>query len=181
VLSPETNSFCLRHRRIEGFANPGWISQNLRRLDTSNGCQDHTALPSAAIAFVGARPSLTGIKPALRKPLARPRCRGHRSPHPTSVTIAIRPSCERGMADVVGLIWGKREAEYFSREGWTRCRARRKVICPSGSHTGDHTDCRWGNGPRSVLQASRACYGAIDGALRAACLEDGRSSLTLMV
>jgi hypothetical protein len=40
---------------------------------------------------------------------------------------------------------------------------------------------RWGNGPRSALQASRACYGAIDGALRAACLEGGRSSLTLMV
>ena len=40
---------------------------------------------------------------------------------------------------------------------------------------------RWGNGPRSALQASRACYGAIGGALRAACLEGGRSSLTLMV
>jgi hypothetical protein len=40
---------------------------------------------------------------------------------------------------------------------------------------------RWGNGPRSALQASRACYGAIDGALRAACLKGGRSSLTLMV
>src|SRR5664279_4130869 len=33
-------------------------------------------------------------------------------------------------------------------------------------------------GPGSALQASRACYGAVDGALRAACLEGGRSSLT---
>ena len=118
VLSPETNSSCLRRRRIEGLAKPGWVSQNLRRLDTSNGCQNHTALPSASTPFVGARPSLMS-KLTLRKLLARPACRGHRSPHPTSVTIAIRPSCGRGMAGVVGVIWGEREAEYFSREGWT--------------------------------------------------------------
>ena len=43
----------------------------------------------------------------------------HRIPHPTSVTIAIRPSCGRGMAGVVGVIWGEREAEYFYVEGWT--------------------------------------------------------------
>jgi hypothetical protein len=91
VLSPETNSFCLRRRRIEGFSKPGWISQNLRRLDASNGRQNHTALPSAITPFVGARPSLMS-KLTLRKLLARPACRGHRSPHPTSVTIAIRPS-----------------------------------------------------------------------------------------
>ena len=27
ALSPETNSFCLRHRRIDGFAKPGWASR----------------------------------------------------------------------------------------------------------------------------------------------------------
>jgi hypothetical protein len=27
---------------------PGWARKNLRQLDTSNGCQDHTALPYAA-------------------------------------------------------------------------------------------------------------------------------------
>jgi hypothetical protein len=48
ALSPATNSSCHRRRRIEGFARPGWANQNLRRLDTSNGCQDHTVLPSAA-------------------------------------------------------------------------------------------------------------------------------------
>jgi hypothetical protein len=30
------------------LAPPGWAIANLRRLDTSNGCQDHTVLPSAA-------------------------------------------------------------------------------------------------------------------------------------
>ena len=103
---------------LKVLAKPGWISQNLRRLDASNGRQNHTALPSAITPFVGARPSLMS-KLTLRRLVARPACRGHRSPHPTSVTIAIRPSCGRGMAGVVGVIWGEREAEYFSREGWT--------------------------------------------------------------
>ncbi len=76
---------------LKALAKPGWISQNLRRLDASNGRQNHTALPSAITPFVGARPSLMS-KLTLRKLLARPACRGHRSPHPTSVTIAIRPS-----------------------------------------------------------------------------------------
>ena len=117
-LSPETNSFCLRRRRIEGFGETRLGSQNLRRLDASNGRQNHTALPSAITPFVGARPSLMS-KLTLRRLVARPACRGHRSPHPTSVTIAIRPSCGRGMAGVVRVIWGEREAEYFSQPGWT--------------------------------------------------------------
>ena len=48
ALSPETNSSCLRHRRIDGFANPVGLRENLRRFDTSHGCQDHTVLPYAA-------------------------------------------------------------------------------------------------------------------------------------
>src|ERR1700682_5922546 len=52
ALSPATNSSCHRRRRIDGFAEPGWADQNLRRLDTSNGCQDHTVLPYASAPFV---------------------------------------------------------------------------------------------------------------------------------
>src|SRR5882724_6321264 len=48
ALFPATNSSCHRHRRIKVLRKPGWACKNLRRLDTSNGCQDHTALPSAA-------------------------------------------------------------------------------------------------------------------------------------
>jgi hypothetical protein len=47
VLSPATNSSCHRRRRINGSSKPGRASQNLRQLDTSNGCQDHTVLPYA--------------------------------------------------------------------------------------------------------------------------------------
>ncbi|MEH2524808.1 hypothetical protein V1288_002717 [Bradyrhizobium sp. AZCC 2176] len=100
---------------------------------TTRLCRPRTSRSSAR------GPRSQAKSPPCENLLARPRCRGHRSPHPTSVTIAIRPSCGRGMAGVVGVIWGKREAEYFSREGWTRLRARRKVICPSGSHRRRHT------------------------------------------
>jgi len=76
VLSPATNSSCHRRRRIEDSRRPGWAFQNLRRLDTSNGCQDHTVLPSAASPFVWraafahgqARPAKTLARPALPRP-----------------------------------------------------------------------------------------------------------------
>ena len=48
VISSATNSSCHRHRRIEILGLPGWANQNLRRFDTSNGCQNHTLLPSAS-------------------------------------------------------------------------------------------------------------------------------------
>src|SRR5690242_4233498 len=73
VLSLETNSSCLHRRRIEGSSKPGWVSQSLRRLDTSHGCQNHTALPSATAPFVGARPSLTGVEARPAKTCLRAR------------------------------------------------------------------------------------------------------------
>jgi hypothetical protein len=55
--------------------------------------------------------------------------RVHRIPRPTSVTIAKRPSCGRGIAIVVEVIWVKSEPEYFCEKGWTG----QSVICPSGA------------------------------------------------
>src|ERR1700733_13089349 len=51
-------------------------------LTPASGCQDHTASPSA------------------RNVIRLLTCRVHRIPHPTSVTIAIRPSCGTGCADI---------------------------------------------------------------------------------
>src|SRR4029077_4515264 len=52
ALSPATNSSCHRRRRIIGSSQTQLGYENLRRLDTSNGCQDHTVLPYAATSFV---------------------------------------------------------------------------------------------------------------------------------
>jgi hypothetical protein len=111
-LSLETNSFCLHRRRIEDPAKPGWARNISAGLTPATGARTTRLCRPLFTPFVGARSSLMS-KLTLRRRVARPACRGHRSPHPTSVTIAIRPSCGRGMAGVVGVIWGKREAEYF--------------------------------------------------------------------
>jgi hypothetical protein len=119
ALSPETNSFCLRRRRIEDLAKPGWVRNISAGLTPATGarttrlCRPRSAPSSAR----GLRSQ--ALSPPCENVLRARHCRGHRSPHPTSVTIAIRPSCGRGMAGVVGLIWVEREAEYFSRQGWT--------------------------------------------------------------
>ena len=43
----------------------------------------------------------------------------HRIPHPTSVTIAIRPSCRGGTVRTLRLILVSEKAKYFLRGGWT--------------------------------------------------------------
>src|SRR3954452_25553420 len=53
----------------------------LRQLDTSNGCQDHTALPSAATSFVSSpfdRSQVSSTRPAITSRARR--CRVHRIP-----------------------------------------------------------------------------------------------------
>jgi len=69
VLSPVTGLFC--HRRSQ---------DNPATLTPASGRQDHTTSPSASSAFVSHAISV------------------HRIPLPTSVTIAIRPSCGGGTA-----------------------------------------------------------------------------------
>ena len=91
VLSLETNSFCLHRRRIEDPAKPGWARNISAGLTPATGARTTRLCRPQQSPFVGARPSLMS-KLTLRRPVARPACRGHRSPHPTSVTIAIRPS-----------------------------------------------------------------------------------------
>ena len=111
-------------------------STNLHQLDTSHGCQNHTLLPSAASSTKTLRPahvlpteipakafkrrssarrSIAHGNPPCDPSRAR-RCRVHRIPHPTSVTIAIRPSWRGGMRGVVRVIWVIR-SEIFSRRG----------------------------------------------------------------
>jgi hypothetical protein len=91
VLFPATNSSCHRRQRIDGFARPGWAHKDLRRLDTSNGCQNHTVLPYALAPFV-LRAVVRSRKTALQTNLRADAATSTTS-HPAFVTIAIRPSC----------------------------------------------------------------------------------------
>src|SRR2546423_14430671 len=79
VLSPATNSSCHRHRRIKACLGPVGPTC-LHQLDTSNGCQDHTALPSAATSFVSTPQIAHKVQLALRLPMRARGCRVPRIP-----------------------------------------------------------------------------------------------------
>ncbi len=159
----------------------------LRGLNTSNGCQDHTVLPYAISAVRLARyEPLTNI--ALRSHSRARRCRVHRIPRPTSVTIAIRPSCGHGIARVVRLIWVSEKAKYFLQQGWTQFCKRYptgKSVMHSPppharrSHRITHSACVWHAGKcnfsrriwltqiKTNLLGPRQCLSLGDGSSRA--------------
>ena len=74
----------------------------LHRLDTSNGCQDHTASPYAATSFVCAPFDRSRVwlnpKPALQF-TCTPNAAASTASNPASVTIAIRPLCPESLAE----------------------------------------------------------------------------------
>ena len=132
ALFPATNSSCHRHRRISGFARPGWADENLRRFDTSNGCQDHTVLPSASrprqvlrrivhphrsfreagkqrrsSARIGRS---RNIRPAITH---APDTAASTASHPNVCDDGQRPSLRDETAAFIALIWGWRERECF--------------------------------------------------------------------
>jgi hypothetical protein len=115
ALSPETNSSCLRHRRIDGFANPVGLAKTSADLTPATGART----TRFSIVRLPRRRSLTGQSPPCNPYQRSGRCRVHRIPCPTSVTIAIRPSWRAGNGRVVGLIWVEREEVYFRGEDWT--------------------------------------------------------------
>ena len=121
----------------------------LRGRDTSHGCQNHTTWPYAArstpkvstglvpsrrsltqgaLASVVGVPSLRSRSPKGARPattFARPMLPRPPHPAPRLVTIAKRPSVRDGIPEVVWVIWGKREADYFCGRLFfdLRCRA----------------------------------------------------------
>jgi hypothetical protein len=118
ALSPETNSSCLRHCRLDGWSIRLDRIRH-RQLDTSNGCQDHTVLPYAAslskifdqqraadkrfrrrrLSVVRLRAMLTHGKPPCEHPsrltLPRPS-----QPAPTFVTMANAPLLGTGWREL---------------------------------------------------------------------------------
>jgi hypothetical protein len=110
ALSPVCRLGSHRRRRTLGVSGRSGPTSPIRQLDPSVG---------------GPGPHDFAVRPAV----ARLATQGvHRIPHPTSVTIAKRPSCERGTARTMSLIWPSDKAKSFSKEGLTGFRK----ISPSG-------------------------------------------------
>ena len=118
VISPATNSSCHRRQRIESASRPVG-----RKLPPRTWHQQRVSGPHgftvrfSAVRLSRRRRSRGSSRPA--KALRARRCRVHRIPCPTSVTIAIRPSSRAGTAKVLALICPTTKAEYFRARGWT--------------------------------------------------------------
>jgi len=100
ALSPVTGLVC--HRRLWSL---------LHKLDASVGASGPHGF---AVRFSAVR---------------QRHIRVHRIPHPTSVTIAIRPSLWVRDGEHMQVIWVRRKTEYFCKGDWTG----KSVICPSGA------------------------------------------------
>src|SRR6476469_9639495 len=93
-------------------------STPLRQLDTSNGCQDHTASPYAASPVVCTLCSLTDQSPPCEHDHA-PDAAASTATRPNVRDDGQRPSRRDRMAGFVRVIWVSREAEYFCARDWT--------------------------------------------------------------
>src|SRR5713226_3910444 len=112
VLSPSSADFRFCQTRSGQL--------NLRKFNTSNGCQDHTALPSAysAVRQRAVNRSRGSSRPAIRH---TPDAAASTASRPASMTMANAPLGD-GTADDIDLIWVNREQEYFCKWGWTASR-----------------------------------------------------------
>src|SRR5258708_34950122 len=91
--------------------------QNLRQLDTSNGCQDHTALPSASVPFVCALSNRSQVaKPALRSPRA-PDAAASTAFHPDVRDDHDTPLCGGWNGGIFKAVLGSgRKEKFFQKE-----------------------------------------------------------------
>src|SRR5436305_9545885 len=92
VISPVIGLCC--HRHLANMAGPRPVGPTSppQNLTPASRRQDHTTSPSAATSFVCAPVHRSRVGPRPAMTIARRRCRVHRIPCPTSVTIAKRPS-----------------------------------------------------------------------------------------
>ena len=119
--------------RIERLHVPGRAAKTSARLDTSNGCQDHTTSPPAIMPLVSRasdRSRISSIRPAI-KDCAHDTVASTAS-HPNVRDDRDTPLVRDETASVISLIWGGREAEYFCAGDSTE-NSNTQVICPSGA------------------------------------------------
>jgi hypothetical protein len=114
---------------------------SLRELDTSNGCQNDTSSPSAALRLSqrlrraqrrssACHSSAHGpCRPALPSPDIARRCRVHRIP-PRARDDARSPLWWDETVMDMHLIWVRPETKYFCKRGWTRGSRKRASDLP---------------------------------------------------
>ena len=77
------------------LSKPGWADLNSANLTPASGRQDHTTSPYATTSLVRSLGNRSQAEARPATPSRAKRCRVHRIPCPTFVTIAKRPSVGR--------------------------------------------------------------------------------------
>jgi hypothetical protein len=130
---------------------PGWAT-SLRELSTSNGCQNDTSSPSAALRLSqrlrrakrrssACHSSAHGPYDPPCHPLTSPDAAASTASRPALVTTRDRPSCRNETAMDMQLIWVRRKQKYFCKRGWTGHFGKHEVICPSGKISSTCLSC----------------------------------------
>jgi hypothetical protein len=91
ALSPATNSSCHRHRRIEGFAEPGWVRKTSANLAPATGARTTRFCRPQQCRSSARRLGLTGLATRPARTLRARRCPRPPHPIPTFVTMANAP------------------------------------------------------------------------------------------
>jgi hypothetical protein len=105
------------------LSKPGWVCKNLRRLDASNGRQDHTVLPYAK-AWVVCAPQIAHEVHLALRPLLRARRRRVHRIQPRVRDNRDTPLCGVDVMDIK-VIWVLGEGEYFGKS---------ENVCLTGNH-----------------------------------------------
>ena len=111
-LSPETNSSCLRRRRIEGLPKPGWVDFSSAGLTPATGARTtrlcRTLQRQSSARCVGSRTEARPVNTTTRPTLPRPP-----QPAPTFVTMANAPLPGRDGASCKGDLGLRRRSIFF--------------------------------------------------------------------
>ena len=120
ALSSATNSFCHRHLRIKGLSKPGWADAPPQTWHQQRMPGPHGFAVRISAARLHAGASLTRFSSPCNGHWRARRYRVHRIPYPTSVTIAIRPSCGYETAETSGVDLPDETSEIFFSRGLDR-------------------------------------------------------------
>jgi hypothetical protein len=130
------NSSCHRRYRLDGTSDPVGSTAPPIAWHQQRVSGPHGFAVRRNIVRLRAAGLLTSRSPPCNDLRAR-RCRVHRIPCPTTVTIMIRPSCGPGWGELVEMICPTAKGEYFYEKGWTE-----KTDLPGGRTASLKTDGR---------------------------------------
>jgi hypothetical protein len=118
------NSFSHRHPRIDGWGLPGRAGTSSADLTPATGARTTRLGRTLQRRSSACRLFAHGPKGARPATTSAPNAAASTAPRPAFSDDRETPLLENGIAEVVGVIWGKREADYFCERSFFDLRRR---------------------------------------------------------